>query len=42
VRKPDKVLTIHKPDKVLTIDIIHAVDKILGTNWENARRAEQS
>jgi hypothetical protein len=24
-----------KPDRILTIDIIHAVDKILESNWEN-------
>jgi hypothetical protein len=32
---------VRKPDRVLTIDIIHAVDRILEIEWENARRAEE-
>jgi hypothetical protein len=35
-----RVGQIRKPDRILTIDIIHAVDKILETNWENARTAD--
>jgi hypothetical protein len=36
-----RVGQVRKPDRVLTIDIIHEVDRILESNWENARSAEE-
>jgi hypothetical protein len=36
-----RVGQVRKPDRVLTIDIIHAVDRILESNWENARNADE-
>jgi hypothetical protein len=36
-----RVGQISKPDRVLTIDVIHAVDRILKSEWENARRADK-
>jgi hypothetical protein len=32
---------VQKADRVLTIDIIHAVDRILEFEWENARRVDE-
>jgi hypothetical protein len=36
-----RVGQVRKPDKELTIDVIHAVDRILEGEWENATRTEQ-
>jgi hypothetical protein len=36
-----RVGQVRKPDRVLTIDIIHAVDRILESNWESARTADE-
>jgi hypothetical protein len=36
-----RVGQVRKPDRVLTIDIIHAVDRILETEWENAERSDE-
>jgi hypothetical protein len=35
-----RVGQIRKPDKEFTIDVIHAVDRILESEWEQARRAD--
>jgi hypothetical protein len=32
---------VRKPDRLLTIDIIHAADRILEAEWENARRSDE-
>jgi hypothetical protein len=32
---------VRKPDRVLTIDIIHAVDRLLESEWENATSADE-
>ena len=36
-----RVGQIRKPDKELTIDVIHAVDRLLENEWENAMRADE-
>ncbi len=36
-----RVGQVRKPDRVLTIDIIHAVDRILESEWENAQRVDE-
>jgi hypothetical protein len=36
-----RVGQVRKPDKELTIDVIHAVDRILETEWQNARRSDE-
>jgi hypothetical protein len=36
-----RVGQVRKPDRVLTIDIIHAVDRLLESEWENATRLEE-
>jgi hypothetical protein len=36
-----RVGQVRKPDKELTIDVIHAVDKLLETEWQSARRSDE-
>jgi hypothetical protein len=36
-----RVGQVRKADRVFTIDIIHAVDRILENEWDNARRTEE-
>jgi hypothetical protein len=36
-----RVGQIRKPDRILTIEIIHAADKLLESDWLNATRAEE-
>jgi hypothetical protein len=36
-----RVDQVHKPDKELTIDVIHAVYRILETEWLNVRRSDK-
>jgi hypothetical protein len=36
-----RVGQVRKPDRVLTIDIIHAVDRILESEWENSKRGDE-
>jgi hypothetical protein len=36
-----RVRQVCKPDKELTIDVFHAVDRILETEWQNARRSDE-
>jgi hypothetical protein len=33
-----RVGQVRKPDKKVTIDVIHAVDRVLEMEWQNARR----
>jgi hypothetical protein len=36
-----RVGQVRKPDKEVTIDVIHAVDRILESEWENARKTDE-